>query len=109
MISHNKLNNVKYRRIKTNKLFSLDRKSRFKTNNYYFVLAQGNNFVIFKTTHSSSILRRKKPSNLSILIHNMSAQEPGPASSVEDHPQRKIFRLQTGLNLAVRQVFFMCD
>ena len=36
MIRHNKSNNVKYRRIKTNKLFGLDRKSQFKTNNYSF-------------------------------------------------------------------------
>ena len=36
MICHNKSNNVKYRRIKMNKLFGLDRKSRFKTNNYSF-------------------------------------------------------------------------
>ena len=33
MIGHKKLDNVKYQRMKTNKLFGLVRKSQFKMNN----------------------------------------------------------------------------
>ena len=38
IICHNKSNNVKYQRIKMNKLFGLDPKSQFKTHNYSFFI-----------------------------------------------------------------------
>ena len=48
MIRHNKSNNVEYQRIKTNKLFGLDRKSRIKTNNYsFFYLLMSNSEKTF--------------------------------------------------------------
>ena len=47
MLHHKKLNNVQYRQIKTNKLFYLDWKSRFKTNNY-------SNFYLFMLNSSKN-------------------------------------------------------
>ena len=59
MSCHVKLNNVEYRQIKRNKLFGLDRKCQFKTNNYLFFICLCR--IVQKNVKMAHILPKNVP------------------------------------------------